>query len=81
MSGSVETVSSILCYFYLLFAKIEFLGYTALMCYVFFLTLGTIGFAASLKECGFESQSIYVLVVEQISLDPIQSSFVIFMLI
>ena len=53
MSGSVETVSSILCYFYLLFAKIEFLGYTALMCYVFFLTLGTIGFAASLKECGF----------------------------
>jgi len=35
MSGSVETI--------------EFLGYTALMCYVFFLTLGTIGFAASLK--------------------------------
>lgn len=35
MSGAVETI--------------EFLGYTALMCYIFFLTLGTIGFAASLK--------------------------------
>ncbi|CBY36864.1 unnamed protein product [Oikopleura dioica] len=35
MSGAVETV--------------EFLGYTALMCYIFFLTLGTIGFGASLK--------------------------------
>ena len=60
MSGAVETVRNVFFFyeifrrFFTIFFQIEFLGYTSLMCYIFFLTLGTVGFAASLKDRDFK---------------------------